>query len=455
MKQRILLNLFLACAITSGIIFTAGCTKTEHTVGISTEKAGFYQQKESEKNSVAEGNSVADQYAVLPNGNFEGYAFHVVHWSDEQPLFPETESGDSLNDSALKRSRDVEALYNIVLSETVLPAEEIVAQWEKSLRAQTYFCDAAWLMSDEALSLALNGYLQDLSAIPYMSLGKEWWAGEAMKGLSMIGRQYFGISSVRIDDEYASGVAWYDRDLYAAAGLPDIQYQVKSGKWSHENMLAMTKTANASLNGGEQAAYMLFAGSMGTFITRNSADFPKEFFSAGFADMLTDKIAGFWRDGLFTEDKGLFGIGTMAEALALEGNYGLLPVPAISESQSRYFSGIDPTKIGLLIVPEKTAMLNRTGAVLEALAAYSLPTVEAEYRRLFGDMANDAMLDIILDNRTADLGLMCDFGGVPSSYSVNTAKGMTMAEQTAGEISETIARQIADMQSKLSALTKM
>jgi len=454
MEKRNDMKKGILCALSMVLLFSVGCTKTEHTVGISTEKAGFYQQNAAVQTGADGENSDAGKYVVLPEGNFEGYTFSIMRRSEEPPLFPEQEAGESLNEAARQRSRDVEALYNIVLSETVLPGAEIAVQLEKSVRSGSYLCDAAYLLPGDALPLALNGYLRDLSAIPYMNLNKEWWEGEAMKGLSMIGRQYFGISSAVLEDENVSGTAWYDRDLYAAAGLPDILYQVNSGKWSIETMLTMTKTANSSLNGGAQAPYVLFGGAQGTFITRNSADFPKEFFSQGFAEMVTEKIAGLWRDGLFTGEKGLFGIGTMADAAGLEGNYGLLPVPKFSESQSQYYSAIDLTGIGLLVVPENITMINRTGAVLEALAAYSVPTVEAAYSVRFADMADEAMLKLILNHRMADLGLACDFGGVPSAYSVKTAGGMNLAEQLEGKISETIAQQIADMQSKLTALTK-
>jgi hypothetical protein len=103
---------------------------------------------------------------------------------------------------------------------------------------------------------------------------------------------------------------------------------------------------------------------------------------------------------------------------ASETDFGVLPIPKWEESQSRYYSVVSIYTSSLMSVPIVTQDLERTGILLEALAAESKYTLMPAYyevalkTKYARDDESAEMLDIIINNRIYDLGEMLNPGGL-------------------------------------------
>lgn len=122
---------------------------------------------------------------------------------------------------------------------------------------------------------------------------------------------------------------------------------------------------------------------------------------------------------MFSGNQALFllrGMETIAEFRAMETDFGILPFPKLDGQQSDYYSPVGAWKSMFLSVPAVQENVERTGVILEALAAESLYTLRPAYydKSLKGKYARDEesveMLDIIFSTRIYDFGWYYQFG---------------------------------------------
>ena len=101
----------------------------------------------------------------------------------------------------------------------------------------------------------------------------------------------------------------------------------------------------------------------------------------------------------------------------METDFGLLPQPKASVEQKEYYNTIGSWHSVFLCVPAVQENAERTGVILESLAAESLNVVTPAYyeQTLVGKYVRDeesvATLDIILATRVYDLGWFYGIGG--------------------------------------------
>ena len=124
---------------------------------------------------------------------------------------------------------------------------------------------------------------------------------------------------------------------------------------------------------------------------------------------------------LFSDGHGLFFWTRMDEVTTLRGmetDFGILPTPKYEESQENYISFVSQHIMGLMSIPATATDLNRTGIILEALAAESYYTLTPAYydvalkSKASRDDESAEMLDIIFSNRVYDLGEYFNFGSI-------------------------------------------
>ncbi len=100
--------------------------------------------------------------------------------------------------------------------------------------------------------------------------------------------------------------------------------------------------------------------------------------------------------------------------------FGILPYPMFDESQEEYNNLISTVLVTTASVPYNCKDIDMTGAVLEAMAYYSVDTLTPAYYdnalkgRYVRDEESGDMLDIIFATRVYDLGFIFDWGGAGS-----------------------------------------
>ncbi|MFA6948958.1 MAG: hypothetical protein WCQ72_08245, partial [Eubacteriales bacterium] len=122
----------------------------------------------------------------------------------------------------------------------------------------------------------------------------------------------------------------------------------------------------------------------------------------------------------------------------METDFGVLPYPKYSEEQEHYIGYTQATSAFAIAVPKTTADPDRTGALLEALAAQSVSTVENAFYdislngKFVRDEESKATIDMIFDNKYFDIGNILDIGGFMSQVqTLEKKKSLDVMSMTA------------------------
>jgi len=128
---------------------------------------------------------------------------------------------------------------------------------------------------------------------------------------------------------------------------------------------------------------------------------------------------------MFENGRGMFFWTRLDDVGIMRGadiEFGILPIPKYTEEQDRYYSLVSIHTNGLMSVPITVMNVERTSAIMEAMAYESTDTVQVAYYdiTLKGKSARDIessdMLDIIIGNRVFDLGIFYHIGGFDTEY---------------------------------------
>jgi hypothetical protein len=101
----------------------------------------------------------------------------------------------------------------------------------------------------------------------------------------------------------------------------------------------------------------------------------------------------------------------------MDADFGILPYPKLNEEQDSYYHTVGSWHSVFMCVPLVQEDRERTGILLEALAAKSMYTLTPAYYdislkgKYTRDNESTEMLDIILATRTYDLGWYYEIGG--------------------------------------------
>jgi hypothetical protein len=127
---------------------------------------------------------------------------------------------------------------------------------------------------------------------------------------------------------------------------------------------------------------------------------------------------------MMEEDRALFSWIRMRMVERLRGmetDFGILPLPKLDSAQPHYITHMNPHTGAGIAIPATAGDLERTGMILEDLAAESRYTLQPAYYELnlqgkfMRDEESREMLDIILANTAYDIGYIYDFGGFAMS----------------------------------------
>ncbi len=356
-------------------------------------------------------------------------------------------TGDVFNDALYNCNRNVENRLNIVLKDC--PAEEFGEQNSMGKRAvmsgdSTY--DLFYLEDYPTLSLALDGYMMDFDNIPYIDLTKPYWSQSINPSLTIHNRRFFAYSDSNLTPTDYTHVLVFNKNMAEKYNLPNIYEMVTSGEWTIDNYGKAASDVTADVDGNSvmdendrygflsQPKHVLpsfWVASEAQCIKKDENDTPifnivsdKKFSS------VYDKIFAVTRDNkswfenkmgsnsdltlnnMFINDQALFFDNTMyyiAILREMEHDFGILPYPKWDEAQVQYHARVEGGCVPGVPVTSANET-NMIGAVLEAWASEASKLVIPAYFEisLKGKSARDedseAMLDLIYDCRTYDLG---------------------------------------------------
>jgi len=393
----------------------------------------------------------------LPDINYGGYEFTFLSMTDDKDydwddFLAEEYNGDVINDAKYERNIYVEDKYGVTINTVNIgrdPMNNGTAMLKRAHAAGDNNYDAAVLSIFDSAGSTTAGYLMDINSMPHINLSQPWWDQKANADLSIKDRIFFTTGDISKHMHNVSGTIIFNKQIAANYGLENLYQVVREGRWTWGKLSETTKMVSADLDGNgifdENDLYGITIGddiifsiitSIGEKCASVNADGIIELTiynerTVAAYDILMDFIWDetttyqFQRNPkqpqmrMFENNQILFYETWMFVAIDLRGmetDFGILPYPKLNEQQRDYYTHIGNWDARFICVPAMQEDAERTGVIIEALAAESRYSVRPAYYdiALIGkhlrDEESEEMLDIILGTRTYDIGWYYNFG---------------------------------------------
>ena len=452
------LTFLLAMSMLAAVSCGSGAEPSDTTVQVSEATSAVETEPE-------------EKLELPDNLNFGGYTFRILSRPDNRlkEVYSEELTGEALSDSVYKRNITIEDKLGIDFDVIISSSD-----WEfdglKSILAGEDEYDAIATAARAAFVYAQNQSVHNWFDIPYVDLDKSWWSSD--------------IVSLAVNDKLyacAGDISW--ATLSSSVGmvfnkglLDDYQIEypyelVTEGKWTFDVFDKLARNFSQDLNNDGQMKIEddLFGyGSNhwlgpiealyctgGRIITVDKDGYPQlTLYNEKVVDMYDKYMnlilseCGWNQLGGNTHQKafcdGRMGFVDLAISHLSEGffreadiEFGLVPWPKSDEEVDKYYSFVDAGH-SLWVVPVTNSDLERTGAVLEAMAYYGQKFIIPAYyditlqNKYLRDEMSVTMLDYIKDGAVFDLGYYnnTQFGGDLANPNYNLVHDTTLSFTT-------------------------
>ncbi|MCL2772025.1 MAG: hypothetical protein FWD71_01630 [Oscillospiraceae bacterium] len=429
-----------------------------------------------------EGTTQPDVNSILasqPDADYGGYEFRI--WTsnkfndtlDGRQAPDEQETGDVLNDALFRRDRLIEDKYNIQINYTIAqtgdPSSELLGKARNAIKAGDDAFDFGMdNMINFTKNLAQDGMLVDFNSMPNIDLTQDWWSKYAIRDLTIDGKFFFPTGDITARYPGSQYLILFNKKLFADSGI-DYPYQtVLDGKWTLNALTSITKDSRRDLNGDgvykkaddsfgivvESMAPFCFLEAGGEGLIKIVDGNPTLNYTAEKTVAIMDKLSSLWSDPnliyypenyqtydevpIFKSDRALL-VAMTGSNLPLfkdmESDFGILPLPKYDETQDDYYSYCQPYGSAAVCVPVTNSDLNRTGMIIEAMAAAgrytSTPaqydiTLKQKYSR---DNDSEAMLDIICAGSCYDFAFIYNWGSLYDTFVQTINKGQSFTSK--------------------------
>ena len=451
-----LIALFIAIVIICTALISCGDSNK------ASEKADNKDENKASDNvdnSDNESKEPTDQriYPELPEITFDGYEFKflVNDWYEHADIYVEEENAELVNDAVYKRNKIIEERYDIIISakDEGNPSASI----SKFVRAGDCPYDVMIDAAANTKSVITQNMVVDLHTVPYLNFEKPYWDHTLTKEFSMGGKLFCNVSDMLVSDKEYTWAIFFNKQMVQDYDLESPYQLVKDGKWTLDKLREITRGVTSDLNGDgvyfvlddlfgfsteDYNMFLMIIGSGCRMVDKDENDLPviavnnQRFFSAyekimeihnAPSTINVNKITGLpdkWYGGIipaFCEGRVFMYMGGLDVVPYFRGmaqDFGILPPPKYDEAQEKYYTSMSDCSSSAIYIPTTNDNLERTGIILEALAAESRYTVLPAYyditlkTKMSRDDESEEMLDILFANRIFDLGHIFNFGGI-------------------------------------------
>jgi hypothetical protein len=413
-----------AFLLTSIMIFGLVSCATGDNTGSSVTTAA------AASSDVSNGTEDARVYPDLPDKDFGGYEFKVLHWyvtgwdnRMNKDIYAESENGDPINDAVYQRNLKINEKYNVTFSIQNETQDKVISMTQQFIRAGEDAYDLVYARMVDVPPLLTEGDFLDFNTIPNINLDNPWWDQNSVAKLSVLGKLYLVASDINIIDKDATAAIAFNKKYAADYNFPNLYDIVGKGEWTMDKMMELYKGKTKDLDGNgkidendiygflgkHDVTVSFYMGGGGTFVSKDKDDVPYISFESELNYNVASKVfeiiydkENFYNqhimqkviddaafEQLFSNGHGLFywtrldGVTAMR---ATETDFGILPIPKYSTEQENYLNMVSIHTSGLMTIPKTATDIERTGIVLEALAAeskYSLiPAILIKHSRV-------------------------------------------------------------------------
>ena len=473
MKKRIITALLL-CAMLAGCGAETTDKETTGTADTAVDAAETVQETEIWDN--------------VPAGSYDGYGFRFLTTEENWGYYRmdvEEQTGEVLDDAVFARNLAVEDRLGIVITETGLHYSKVMDEVKATVLASEDAYDAMTLMAYNLMTTAQQKMLLDTAALSAIRTDMPWWNRNAIRDMAIGPREYMMIGDINLMFYESYYAIFFNKAVAEKFQIPDPYATVDEGKWTYDVYYSTAQAASTDVNGdGEWTAdadtygvamhsnagqSMILALGQSP-LSRDADGYPvysglSEAFIDAYRKVMTlytekhttvksgtagvEKVDGGYQ-GVFKTDRALYMmevLGTLPELRDMESEFGIVVLPKADEG-AEYVSPVYHGAIGLC-VPVTVSDVDRTGVVLENLAAESNRTVRGVYydvvlgSKLVRDEASVASLDTILDSGRFEIGYVYNWGDMRSALEQNIGKGNADIASAFAKISAKIESGIA------------
>ena len=447
----IVLPTLVACGGGKDPETTTAATTTETAAqGSVTEATTAETEYKAVANVPADANYAGHTVTVLIGGNIENDR-------EKNDFFAETMTGEPLNDAIYNRNLMIEEKYGIKIETFEEYDSSKTGKGKSYQRLSTAYMandttyDFAMIGGYDCSTLAYTGYLYDINQVPYIDVTQPWWDQKVNADLTVNGKLYYTTGDISTADNDATCAILFSKTLVEQNNLENPYELVESGKWTQDKMLEMCSQVHSDLTGdgkydaNDRVGAIIWDDTMMAMVNASGVKCctlnENGELTLTLNDERTlaffDKLPSFYADeiayayqrvsynietplNMFANNQALFFaqlLDLVSYLRDMETDFGLLPQPKATEEQEEYYNTIGSWHSVFLCVPAVQENVERTGVIIEDLAAESLNTVTPAYyeQTLVGKYVRDeesvATLDIILATRVYDLGWFYGIGG--------------------------------------------
>ncbi len=380
-----------------------------------------------------------------------------VNYDIEGPV----ESGETLSEALYRRNSEIDEAFNCVIIHDRMTFSAATAAIKKDVAAEDNIYDSYFVVGPHIPQMVTGDLAANLNDIDGFDFENDvWWNDSPNKALNFGGKQrLFAMGDMNIMAWKATACLMYNLTLGNQLGIENLYDVVKSGKWTVDKWIKLIRENTLDLENDGKLNYdrdryglicgnQLFEYSMNamgeTFAAYDEEQWPVVFTLTERSTQALEKLTELfskentlnvhdrtYSDGqaltgksgiMFSEGRFLFFAETICGSFQLwdmQDNYGFLPFPKFDENQDDYASSIQSSRHSVVMIPRTSvARLNETVAVINAMGFKNHYEIKSVFfDAVFGtrsvrDPESYEMLDIILRERTFDLGVIMNFGNM-------------------------------------------
>jgi len=400
-------------------------------------------------------------YPQIPEGtDLKGDEFVILYYDTavihNLPGIPvdvwvEAQNGDVLNDAVFKRNKNVEEALNV----TVTMFAPVKGKYISTIQTAVSSGDQPYSMLDIDCNDVVNLFNKNLiysTAVLETDFEKPWYDQAALEQLSICGKSIAFAPDTIYMDKLETVVTFYNKALGEDLGIGSLHQTAIDGKFTLETMLQYADAVSADLNQdgkmdsndayviSSQNDYgyysLLGAGSRSAYSTAdtielNTSDERLINILQRTGEIITDSHVFYNRQSfsatttqvaqMFANKQFLFLIRPLQSLYDLRNfdhSFEILPVAKFDDDQDHYYAPVNTYAGTIFCVPVGRTDYENIALVSDLLAAESYYEVMPVFYdvvldfKLVNDPGAAAILDIVFDNRSYDLGLMFNIGSV-------------------------------------------
>lgn len=481
-----MLKRLLAVVLASVAVLTfAACKKDEVETPVNSDQpvqsGDVVEQPDETKTDLPDDEEEIDYEDGLSTERYDGYNFRILlrkNQANDQYL--EEDSDDPVESAIYRRNKQIEEKYGITIS-----AFESSGNYEtdalNSILAGDDAYDLVFTHSRAAFTYAVQGAAYNIHDIEAIHLDKPWWSKNLNENCTVNGHLYVLDGDISTQGLGQAMALYFNKRIFDELGFDYPYESVKNGDWTFDRFAYYAKKGSADLNGDgvlkaedDQFGFVsyewdapiniLYAGGEKiynknedgalelTLYSNKTVEIFDEFF--GLIDneacqlLFQEGSERYTGADPFRSGRAMIATGGLVSAKSnrnMDDDFGIIPYPKFDEDDE-YATAINGVS-HLIIIPITVSDVERTGAIAEAMAAYSsrdvIPafydvSLKTKYSR---DEESEAMMDIIKDSLIYDLGYVS--GGTFQSI------GRDLARTTTRDFASTYAASESAAQKKL------